>query len=249
MFESDDYDQILSQLDFPNLPRQSESKKPEQVNSVLIEKSQTQNVKEKNDHETNSSNTTDSQTVFINNLNPQPRNNSPSIPHSKNCESKKEVSPKHSKRKIIDSHFDYNTKRKFPGPAGLLTGSLQESKDESICQLELFSQDIEFSQNSLKRGLFDLPMWIKLQQDIVQWNLSEVDTIKSIKQKALAGNLRRRKAQTVTAFVETIDRSATDPLIVLRDTTGINIANNSDTLNNEQNLLDDLENIFSDDIF
>lgn len=65
-----------------------------------------------------------------------------------------------------------------------------------------------------------MPMWIKLQQDIVQWNLSEVDTIKSIKQKALAGNLRRRKAQTVTAFVETIDRSATDPLIVLRDTTG-----------------------------
>lgn len=53
------------------------------------------------------------------------------------------------------------------------------------------------------------------------WSLHNIDTVNTIKQQALAGNLRRRKAQTVTAFVETIDRSVTDPLITLRDPTGL----------------------------
>ncbi|KAI8426028.1 hypothetical protein MSG28_005001 [Choristoneura fumiferana] len=85
---------------------------------------------------------------------------------------------KHTKRKIINSFFDQNAKRKFPGPAGLLSGNFEETKDETICHMELFSQ------------------------------------------QAVGGNLRRMKAQAVAAFVETVDRSATDPLITLRDTTG-----------------------------
>lgn len=50
------------------------------------------------------------------------------------------LSPKHMKRKIINSHFDRQCKRKFPGPAGILTGALEEAKDDSICQIELLSQ-------------------------------------------------------------------------------------------------------------
>lgn len=50
------------------------------------------------------------------------------------------VSPKHLKRKIINSHFDHQSKRKFPGPAGLLSGVLEEAKDESIGQIEFLSQ-------------------------------------------------------------------------------------------------------------
>lgn len=50
------------------------------------------------------------------------------------------VSPKHTKRKMIHSYFDHKSKRKFPGPAGLLTAGLQDDKDENICQLELLSQ-------------------------------------------------------------------------------------------------------------
>lgn len=50
------------------------------------------------------------------------------------------VSPKHSKRKIINSHFDHQVKRKFPGPAGLLTGSLEKNSDENFCHIELLSQ-------------------------------------------------------------------------------------------------------------
>lgn len=50
------------------------------------------------------------------------------------------VSPKHLKRKIINSHFDQQSKRKFPGPAGLLTGVLEEAKDESIGEIEFLSQ-------------------------------------------------------------------------------------------------------------
>lgn len=50
------------------------------------------------------------------------------------------VSPKHSKRKIINSHFDHQVKRKFPGPAGLLTGSLEKNTDENFCHIELLSQ-------------------------------------------------------------------------------------------------------------
>lgn len=50
------------------------------------------------------------------------------------------VSPKHTKRKIIDSLFDTKSKRKFPGPAGLLSGTLEESKDDSIGHMEFLSQ-------------------------------------------------------------------------------------------------------------
>lgn len=49
-------------------------------------------------------------------------------------------SPNHSKRKILNSHFNTKSKRKFPGPAGLLTGTLEESTDDCIGQLELLSQ-------------------------------------------------------------------------------------------------------------
>lgn len=52
----------------------------------------------------------------------------------------KEISPKHTKRKLIDSYFDHKSKRKFPGPAGLLNGSFKESKDELVCHMELLSQ-------------------------------------------------------------------------------------------------------------
>lgn len=52
------------------------------------------------------------------------------------------VSPKHLKRKMINSFFDTKSKRKFPGPAGILTGSLEESTDENICHIEVLSQVI-----------------------------------------------------------------------------------------------------------
>lgn len=52
----------------------------------------------------------------------------------------KEISPKHTKRKILDSYFDHKSKRKFPGPAGLLNGSFKENNDEVVCHMELLSQ-------------------------------------------------------------------------------------------------------------
>lgn len=52
------------------------------------------------------------------------------------------LSPKHTKRKMINSYFDHKSKRKFPGPAGLLTAGFEENKDETICQIELLSQVI-----------------------------------------------------------------------------------------------------------
>lgn len=58
------------------------------------------------------------------------------------------VSPKHFKRKIINLHFDQESKRKFPGPAGLLTGVLEEAKDESIAQIEFLSQVIKWSSSA-----------------------------------------------------------------------------------------------------
>lgn len=53
--------------------------------------------------------------------------------------SKESVSSKQSKRKMINSLFDHKSKRKFPGPAGLLTGTIEENY-ENICQIELLSQ-------------------------------------------------------------------------------------------------------------
>ncbi|XP_026331730.1 uncharacterized protein LOC113239078 [Hyposmocoma kahamanoa] len=130
------------------------------------------------------------------------------------------VSPKHSKRKIINSHFDHQVKRKFPGPAGLLTGNLEKNSDENYCHIELLSQDIEFSQNNLRRDLFESPLWFRLLDNIRSWDICNTDPIKTIKEQALNGNLWKQKAQTVVAFVETVDRSVTDPLIILRDSTG-----------------------------
>lgn len=84
----------------------------------------------------------------------------------------------------------------------------------------LLFQDVDFSQNSLQKDAFDSPLWSRLLEDLKSCNLGELDTIKGIKQQAITGNLRRRKADTVTAFIEAIDRSITDPLITLRDSTG-----------------------------
>lgn len=79
---------------------------------------------------------------------------------------------------------------------------------------------MDFTENNLRKDLFETPLWKRLLSDTREWKVVNVDSIKAIKQQALAGNLRRRKAQTVTAFIEAVDRSVTDPLIILRDETG-----------------------------
>lgn len=81
-------------------------------------------------------------------------------------------------------------------------------------------QDMDFTESNVRRDLFESPLWKSLLSDTQEWKVGNVDSIKAIKQQALAGNLRRRKAQTVTAFIEAVDRSVTDPLIILRDETG-----------------------------
>ncbi|XP_059052693.1 homologous recombination OB-fold protein-like isoform X2 [Achroia grisella] len=205
MFESDDFDQILSQFDFNEVQSDGSVIKTESVKNILcgvqahipshspkkVAKSCLEKHKNKID--------------FVSN---------------KNILEIDKVSPKHLKRNIINSHFDYNTKRKFPGPAGLLLGSLQENKDESVSNIELLSQDIDFSQHNIKKQAFESPLWHRLEEHVKKWKLVDVDSIISIKQQAVTGDLRQRKAQTVTAFVECVDRSVIDPLIVLRDTTG-----------------------------
>ncbi|CAH2043644.1 unnamed protein product, partial [Iphiclides podalirius] len=103
---------------------------------------------------------------------------------------------------------------------GLLSGSFEEYKDEDVGRIEFLSQEIFFSQNPLQKGIFESPLWKKLLQDLNIWNLTPVDSIKTVKQLALNGNLKCRKAQTITAFVESVDRSALDPLVTLRDLTG-----------------------------
>lgn len=68
--------------------------------------------------------------------------------------------------------------------------------------------------------MFESPVWNRLLDDIKEWNIHDVDSIKEIKQQAVAGNLRRKKAKTVAAFVDGVDRSVTDPLVILKDATG-----------------------------
>lgn len=79
---------------------------------------------------------------------------------------------------------------------------------------------MDFTESNLRPDLFESPLWKRLLTDINDWRVLNVDSIKDIKQQALTGNLRRRKAQAVTAFIEAVDRSVTDPLIILRDETG-----------------------------
>ncbi|GBP26929.1 hypothetical protein EVAR_95715_1 [Eumeta japonica] len=129
---------------------------------------------------------------------------------------------------MIINHFGNQRKRKFPGPAGLLTGSLNESKDEDACQIEVLSQDIDYSAINENIQIFESSLWKNLIDYVRESNLEiKVDSVKSIKQQALSGNLKKKKAQIITALVEAIDRSATDPLIILRDS--------SDTRNSRGN--------------
>lgn len=216
MFESDDFDQVLSQFEFPE-----EVTKPKSPDYKSVSSKLNYDYKEQN---TTLENFTDS------------KNGNPVIESHSKVQTTEEfitestknvkntivemVTPKHIKRKMINSYFDHKSKRKFPGPAGLLTGALEENKDERICQMEILSQDIDFTQNNLRGDLFGSPLWTRLLDDLKVWDLKNVDSIRTIKQQAIAGSLRRRKAHTITAFVEAIDRSVTDPLIIMRDVTG-----------------------------
>ncbi|KAJ0174649.1 hypothetical protein K1T71_009757 [Dendrolimus kikuchii] len=193
MFESDDFDQVLSQFDFTDvIPVVIEKENDTISNSpVNVTKVSTENTESK------ASNLPDTE------VNDKDFNSS-----------------KRTKRNLISSHFNHKTKRKFPGPAGLLTGNIKESKDEDICHIELLSQDIDYAQSHLRKDLFESPIWITLLDNLKSWNLADVDLISAVKQQAMNGNLRMRKAQIIAAFIETVDRSATDPLIMLRDDTG-----------------------------
>ncbi|KAI5642155.1 hypothetical protein NE865_05847 [Phthorimaea operculella] len=221
MFESDDFDQVLSQFDFPEVPRQVDKndekaiENDENIQPLSHPESYTASA-EKVVVKSPQIDSASKQDTLCNGL----PFKSPAKADNVNIIKETFVSPKHTKRKIINSHFDHKIKRKFPGPAGLLTGTLEEAKDETICHMELLSQDIEFSQNSLRGDLFESPLWLRLHEDLKEWGLHNIDDIRSIKQQAGTGHLRRRKAQTVTAVIETVDRSATDPLIIIRDSTG-----------------------------
>lgn len=220
MFESDDFDQVLSQFEFPEDPllekKRTDDKnvlnKPNLVKNItseIISTNAAQNTKLDENIPTKIHNS------IRNNENINIVSNGDRLTNMNS-----NISSKHTKRKMINSYFDHKSKRKFPGSAGLLTGGFEENKDENICQIELLSQDVDFTQNSLRGDLFESPLWARLLDDLKIWNLNDIDSIKTIKQQAISGNLKRRKAHTITAFVETVDRSAADPLIVMRDTTG-----------------------------
>ncbi|KPI97005.1 Uncharacterized protein C17orf53-like [Papilio xuthus] len=213
MFESDDFDQVLSQLDIPDIPNNTSTTNCSNLrNNGKLKNNPTEIISK--DNAILGSNYEDNKTINSKGTE-QTESDVNYIQNNNNL-----LSPKHCKRKIINSHFDSNCKRKFPGPAGLLSGSFKEYKDENIDHIELLSQDIDFSQNPLHRDLFDSSLWKRLLKDVNEWKLNSVETIKTIKQFALTGNLKRRKAQIVTAFVECVDRSAMDPLVTLRDVTG-----------------------------
>lgn len=218
MFESDDFDQVLSQFEFPEdtlaVNKNNAGSKCGSDNTNLakhdLETSQTNGARVLKLNEDVPRNIE----LLVRNNENIPNNSKENVVKSAN----NVISPKHTKRKMINSYFDHKSKRKFPGPAGLLTGGFEEN--ENICQIELLSQDVDFTQNNLRGDLFESPLWVRLLDDLKTWNLHDVDSIKMVKQQAMTGNLRRRKAHTITAFVETVDRSVTDPLIIMRDTTG-----------------------------
>ncbi|XP_050347407.1 uncharacterized protein LOC126771540 [Nymphalis io] len=209
MFESDDYDQILSQIDFPDLNVKISKNIQESKKQVDSDNGEIGKEVLKNDRSVifeKSSSNKSNQNVIRDNF-------------AKNkIKETNNISPKQTKRKIINSYFDHNSKRRFPGPAGLLSGNFEEKKDDDVCQIELLSQDIDFAQGYLHGNVFETPLWKRLLEDTAC--LKQINSIKAIKLQALAGNLHRKKAQFVIAFVESVDRSAIDPLITLRDKTG-----------------------------
>lgn len=146
--------QVLSQFDFPELATVKLTEK-ENINTSLLAndlktKSHLEGVqtlafnKSDLDSAESCSHTSVKSVILFNQHKTKCSNNiTENIPDKPNSDYKKEdtfVLPKYNKRKIINSHFDHQSKRKFPGPAGLLTGALEIATDESICQIELLSQ-------------------------------------------------------------------------------------------------------------
>lgn len=70
----------------------------------------------------------------------------------------------------------------------------------------------------MSHEIWESPLWKRLLEDTK--SLGIINTIKSIKLQAVAGNLLKKKAEIVTAFIESVDRSAIDPLIIIKDKTG-----------------------------
>ncbi|CAG9788712.1 unnamed protein product [Diatraea saccharalis] len=125
MFESDDFDQILSQFELPVAASSN-------VDQDCCKGKNVKNIDETRELSDNKQ-VVDYSEACINNA--TVTKNISDIQTSQNV-----VSVLHTKRKIIDSYFDQKSKRKFPGPAGLLTGNFQDNQDTEMCQIELLSQ-------------------------------------------------------------------------------------------------------------
>lgn len=134
------YLQVLSQFDFPGLDTVKQNKTENLNTSQFLDKTQPVGVKP------GSRNTTEAVSALTKSLSPirsldiNKASNRDCKENDQESKSSITVLSKNTKRKIIHSYFDHQSKRKFPGPAGLLTGDLEQPKDESICQVELLSQ-------------------------------------------------------------------------------------------------------------
>lgn len=211
MFESDDFDEELSQIDFgdSNIKYKHGNKNAEAVenstqNQIFCQSSICKRIcPVKGDDKSQAHQQTKCSAID-------------SIRTKENRYGNSENAKESTKRKIINSYFDHSNKRKFPGPAGLLNENMQNTENDNICQIELLSQDVAFSENNINCDIFDTLIWKRIKQDTANYN--RIDLIRSI--KAQVGNSRKRKAETVVAIVEAVDRSASDPMLLLRDLTG-----------------------------
>lgn len=127
----------------------------------------------------------------------------------------------------VSSALKIPLKRKFPGPAGLLTGiddlSVEAKKLEDI---EIKSQEIlmpkEFSCSQNTANLFNSPAWLRMCKDFAyEIFLPDKYNISWIKSRATAKKLINQKAPFLAAIVQFIEYGKTSSAsLSLKDKTG-----------------------------
>uniref|UniRef100_A0A1B6CTF2 Homologous recombination OB-fold protein OB-fold domain-containing protein n=1 Tax=Clastoptera arizonana TaxID=38151 RepID=A0A1B6CTF2_9HEMI len=114
--------------------------------------------------------------------------------------------------------------RKFPGPAGLLP----ERGQNSCFGSPIRDLDLDGSLDTPKEelysqpgSLFDEETWQCLISDLGSHrDILKILNIGSIKKKAAARCLTKKKVPFLAALLHSIDASAPDPCVILRDSTG-----------------------------
>lgn len=118
-------------------------------------------------------------------------------------------------------------KRKFPGPAGILPDDIDISCAAEICDTSLSNKSAASSEiwcSQLSANCFENELWLEMMKDYGgsggAVRLVDKYSVAWLKEKASEKKLLDQKTPFLAAVIESVDNNNTNPVAVLRDSTG-----------------------------